>query len=218
VAVKFEKGIDYSLLWKVAAVLIISIIIFYLWVRVLKKEIDRRVKAEAKLKVIATTDKLTSISNRFQIETQLEQQIELFQRHESAFSVFFLDLDDFKQVNDNYGHDAGDTVLREFASLVQSNIRRVDMFGRWGGEEFVIILPATALKQGDLLAEKLRKIVDDFRFSHAEQVTCSIGIAQIYSEDTARSLLGRADEALYRAKTSGKNCVVALDSISAKKT
>ncbi len=218
VAVKFEKSVDYSLLWKVVTVLTISIIIFYLWVRVLKKEIDRRVKAEAELRVIATTDKLTSISNRFQIETQFEQQIELFQRHESVFTLFFLDLDNFKQINDNYGHDAGDTVLREFASLVQSNIRRVDMFGRWGGEEFVIILPSTALKQGALLAEKLRKIVNDFHFSHAGQVTCSIGIAQIYSEDTARSLLGRADEALYRAKISGKNCVSGLDSISTKKT
>ncbi len=207
VAVKYEKGMDYFLLLKIGGPLILLLFIAYFWVRILKREIARRVKAEAELKVIATTDKLTSIANRFQIETQLEQQIYFFQRHGSTFSLFFLDLDYFKQVNDNFGHEVGDTVLREFASLVQSNIRRIDMFGRWGGEEFIIILPATILEQGVLLAEKLRKIVDDFRFTHAGHVTCSIGIAQIDSEDTARSLLERADEALYQAKSSGKNRV-----------
>ncbi len=207
VAVKFDKSLDYSLWWKVGGPLVVLLLIAYIWVRILKKEIGRRVKAEAELKVIATTDKLTSIANRFQIETQLEQQIFFFQRHGSAFSILFLDLDDFKLINDKYGHDAGDTVLQEFSSLVQANIRRIDMFGRWGGEEFIIILPATSLEQGALLAEKMRKIVDNHRFSHVGNLTCSIGVAQINTDDSARLLLEKADEALYRSKAGGKNRV-----------
>jgi len=207
VGVKYEKGMDYSILWKVGGSFVLILFIAYLWNMSLKREIARRIRAEAELKVIATTDKLTSIANRFQIETLLEQQISFFRRHGTAFSLFFIDLDDFKHINDNFGHQMGDIILKEFASLVQSNIRRIDMFGRWGGEEFIIILPATNLDQGALLAKKLRQIVDDYRFSHAGQVTCSIGLAQIGSDDTAQSLLERADEALYRAKAKGKNCI-----------
>jgi len=155
IAVKYERKTDYSLFIKIISALIVLLAIFTLWNRLLKKEIKRRVDAEQKLRLIATTDVLTSIHNRYKLEALLNQQILMFNRYQRKFSVFFIDLDDFKNINDKHGHETGDLVLIEFSTLIQQHIRKADYFGRWGGEEFLIILPETPLKKAQQLAQKL---------------------------------------------------------------
>ncbi len=207
VAVKFENNNDYQLLLKIVAALGLLLLLLYAWNRSLQREIQRRKRAEARLHQIATTDVLTSIHNRYKLDSLLEQQMLLYKRYKRPFSVFFIDIDDFKTINDRYGHEIGDIILIEFARLVQHNIRKSDYFGRWGGEEFLIILPETGLSQAESMAEKLLKVINQHEFHAIGQLTCSIGIAQIMPFDRERNLISRADQGLYLAKQQGKNRV-----------
>ncbi len=207
VAVKFENSRDYGLMWKIVAALSFVMLLLYAWNRTLKREIQRRKQAESQLQQIATTDVLTSIHNRYKLDSLLEQQMLLYKRYNRPFSIFYIDIDDFKGVNDRYGHETGDIVLIEFARLIQCNIRKSDYFGRWGGEEFLIILPETELPQAELMAEKLLKVVNQYEFPTIGQLTCSIGIAQIMPFDSEKNLINRADQGLYLAKQQGKNRV-----------
>jgi len=126
------------------------------------------------------------------------------------------DIDFFKSVNDNYGHDIGDQVLRQFSSRLQQNIRRLDMAFRVGGEEFLIVLPKTTPEKAQIVGERLRAVIEDTPFKISEgddniTVTTSIGLSSVCSEEeTIDSLLKRADDALYKAKKSGRNQVVSI--------
>ena len=129
-------------------------------------------------------------------------------------SFLILDVDFFKQVNDNYGHDIGDEVLREFANRISANVRGIDLACRYGGEEFVVVMPDTDLSFAYMVAERLRQSVADspFNVSVAGKeltVTISIGVATSETGDTPEVLLKRADQALYRAKRDGRNRVIA---------
>jgi polar amino acid transport system substrate-binding protein len=222
VAVKYENGNDHGLLLQAISIFVIVLLVLYAWNRTLKKEIQRRKEAETKLHQIATTDVLTSIHNRYKLGNLLDQQMLLYKRYHRLFSVFYIDLDDFKLINDQHGHETGDIVLVEFANLIQQNIRKSDYFGRWGGEEFLIILPETDLPQAETMANKLLNVVNQHEFSGIGQLTCSIGIAQIMPFDTEKNLINRADQGLYLAKQQGKNRVrsvpaeVGLQSASAR--
>lgn len=156
---------------------------------------------------LATTDFLTGLHNRQNIERLLAENINLSNRHNRSFSMMFIDIDHFKRVNDEHGHDVGDIVLKEFTNVVSNNIRNNDKFGRWGGEEFIIIAPETNQKEAVEFAEKIRKALQNHHFSYDLSVTASIGVTQYRRNESLNTLLKRADNILYNAKRNGRNRV-----------
>lgn len=159
------------------------------------------------LELLSSTDQLTSLSNRRRLEECLEQKLKESER-ESFFSVVMIDIDRFKTINDTYGHEIGDHVLIHTAHLMCDSIRTSDILGRWGGEEFLLILPQTSLEGALIIAEEVRLKICQFTFEHYPQrVTMSLGVSTYRMGDTPNSILRRADNALYRAKNSGRNRV-----------
>lgn len=164
-----------------------------------------------KLKLLATRDDLTQITNRRDWRQQAEAELAKSKRYRLPMSVLLMDLDHFKKVNDRYGHAAGDEVLLEFVARIAPNLRESDVFGRYGGEEFVVLLPNTELEQAIRLAERLKQAVNAqwFRAQGVPvAVSVSIGVTTRQPEDKIDSLLQRADLALYEAKAKGRNQVV----------
>lgn len=156
---------------------------------------------------VATIDVLTHIPNRRATQVFLEKELSRMQRNQSEFSVLLIDIDNFKQVNDRWGHAAGDQVLVKTAGIFQSIIRKHDWVGRWGGEEFLIILPGPC--DGELFAERVRSEIASSEHSHGAAsfgITVSIGVACAKQADQIDQILKNADEALYRAKST-KNTV-----------
>ena len=163
----------------------------------------------------AVTDPLTGLHNRRYMTSQLDALVARAVRDGRPVSALLLDIDHFKKINDSFGHDAGDEVLREFAVRLASNVRAVDLPCRFGGEEFVVVMPETALEDAERIAERIRMHVSGapFRVAGGREVltvTISIGVAATSgTADTPDHLLKRADEALYEAKASGRNRVIA---------
>ena len=163
----------------------------------------------------AVTDQLTGLHNRRYMTGQLDALVARAVRGGEPVAALLLDIDLFKKINDNFGHDAGDEVLREFAVRLASNVRAIDIPCRYGGEEFVIIMPETSLETGERIAERIRMHVagSPFRVTNGREVlnvTISIGVAAtLGAGDTPDALLKRADEALYEAKARGRNRVIA---------
>ncbi|MFC3076939.1 PleD family two-component system response regulator [Phenylobacterium terrae] len=164
---------------------------------------------------LAVTDQLTGLHNRRYMAGQLEALVRRANHGGEPVAALLIDIDHFKKINDGYGHDVGDEVLREFAVRLASNVRAVDLPCRYGGEEFVVVMPDTRLTDAERIAERIRTHVAGapFRTSGDKdllQVTISIGVAAASgAEDTPEALLKRADEALYEAKASGRNRVIA---------
>ena len=171
------------------------------------RDITRRKKADKKLRHLATTDHLTGIYNRKRFEELLCQEIRRSNRYGTRISVAMFDLDHFKHVNDTHGHEAGDKVLQEVARLTRQNLRETDIFSRWGGEEFMILAQETDRNGIMKLAEKTRLAIAQHRFDSVDHVTASFGIAQYQPGESQTSFLKRLDEALYKAKKAGRNCV-----------
>lgn len=161
-------------------------------------------KAEDELKRIALTDSLTCIANRLMFNTALKKEVERAKRYKQPLSLIMFDIDHFKNFNDTYGHDAGDSILIELTRLIRKNIRTVDLLARWGGEEFMILSSSTKIDKAIILAEKLREIIENHNFSETRKVTCSFGLAEYLSEDI-ETFLKRVDIALYQSKESGRN-------------
>jgi diguanylate cyclase (GGDEF)-like protein len=152
-------------------------------------------------------DHLTKVNNRKSIETILRKEFNRAKRYGHPLSLVMIDIDDFKKINDNYGHNAGDKVLKDFAKIVSSTIRESDHIGRWGGEEFILVATETTVNDALLLAEKIRKQVSAFSFLSSEKVSCSIGIAQLEDQKNADLFVNHADLAMYEAKKHGKDKV-----------
>lgn len=152
-------------------------------------------------------DYLTNIGNRRSIDYWLDDALE----HQQPFSIIYFDIDHFKKINDVYGHDVGDQVLKEIAVLVSNALTPSDDFGRWGGEEFLIVARQRPLQDAVALAKTLRQQIDLHSFQHVEHITSSFGVTTSTAGDSSKSLLKRADEALYIAKNSGRNLVVYYD-------
>lgn len=165
------------------------------------------ITAKVELEKMASIDKLTDIYNRRMIDQFLQVEIEIASRHNEELSLMIIDIDHFKHVNDNYGHLVGDMVLSQLSKIISDNLRTSDIFGRYGGEEFLIICPKTNKDNAFILAEKLRVIVNDFTFNEVGHKTVSIGIADFQKDDTIETLFKKADEALYKAKNQGRNQV-----------
>lgn len=155
----------------------------------------------------AVHDQLTGLYNRHKIESFMNQEIARCARYGSTFSLIIFDLDHFKSINDRFGHNEGDSVLVEVASLLKASTRESEIAGRWGGEEFLVIMPETALDSALLVAERLRASVASHRFTIPDRVTISVGVASFLPGDTPHELIQRADAALYSAKEAGRNCV-----------
>ncbi|MBU0945125.1 MAG: diguanylate cyclase [Proteobacteria bacterium] len=170
----------------------------------------------AKLEQLATTDSLTQLANRKEIMRKLCQHFEHYQRYATEFSILMIDIDHFKKINDTYGHLAGDAVLRQLAMIFQETLRNVDMAGRYGGEEFLVILAETSGEKAQHTGERIRQAVERHTFIYDNnplKITISIGIARILEEEkNENSLVSRADQALYRAKGNGRNQVVYIAS------
>lgn len=150
------------------------------------------------------TDSLTGAYNKRYFNSKIEH---VLAHHEKAI-IAVIDMDDFKKINDTYGHQIGDNVLVEFTNLVQDNIRIDDIFSRWGGEEFLLLLRNISLEDAMIKIEFIRTLIDAFTFTHIGHMTVSIGVAYTDEKDSVHTLLKRADEALYEAKSDGKNRVV----------
>lgn len=148
-------------------------------------------------------DALTGVYKKKYFNSELQNVID---NHKDAV-VVVIDIDDFKMVNDNYGHQVGDDVLKEFASLIKNNIRADDIFARWGGEEFLLLLKSSNSENALKKIEALRIIVDEYSFNHIGELTASFGVAKLETTDDLHRLLQRADKALYKAKNLGKNRV-----------
>lgn len=155
---------------------------------------------------LADTDYLTNLPNRRLIEKKLNEN----SNRDLEFSVILFDVDHFKKVNDRFGHDIGDKVLKEFANLIQENIRDKDIVGRWGGEEFIIIANDLNAKQAVVFSDRLRKLIEEAAFSHQNKVTASFGVAEYRQKEKIKDVLKRADIALYMAKENGRNKVEIL--------
>ena len=184
--------------------------------QVRKKRYTERLRDNVQMSIeAAITDALTSLHNRRYMESHLTTLVEQAHARGKPLTVLVLDIDFFKSVNDTHGHDAGDDVLREFATRLKKSIRGIDLACRLGGEEFVVVMPDTDMAVAATVAERLRRRIasEPFRIGQGErsvEVTISIGLAALGgSDDSTASVLKRADQALYRAKRDGRNRVVA---------
>lgn len=170
----------------------------------------RQTRAHAlAMEQVAHTDQLTGLPNRRGLAEHLAVGTALAQREVQSLSVMLIDVDHFKQVNDNHGHAVGDAVLVALTQLLTPLLRSSDRIGRWGGEEFLVVVPATRLRTATDLAERLRKAVATHRFPQDLKLTISVGVAECGMNDTVERLLVRADTALYAAKQGGRNQVCA---------
>ncbi|MEC4813544.1 MAG: diguanylate cyclase, partial [Scytonema sp. PMC 1069.18] len=179
----------------------------------LKKLLQEQSELIQELERLATTDPLTGVLNRRHLFTLVEQELNRAQRYDSIFSILILDIDHFKKINDTYGHAVGDQILKVMAQTVLNSLRKVDFFGRFGGEEFVAFLPETNIDAAIMVAERIRDRVKAIALPVQEQLvsmTVSIGVAHYQlGDETVDVIIQRADKALYQAKHQGRNRVVA---------
>lgn len=224
IAVEHERVTDYSLVWKILFIALFFILLIGYWnAKVIraKKELEKanellklaKIEIENKndiLEKLAATDKLTNIYNRTKLDELLDLEINRSIRFRSPFGFILLDVDYFKTVNDTFGHLVGDRVLIEFSNLIKKFIRETDYFGRWGGEEFVLIVPRTNEESLLNFSEKLREKIETHEFEVVGSKTASFGITLFNENDDKTTVVKRADDALYKAKKSGRNRVFML--------
>lgn len=166
-----------------------------------------------KLETLSQIDALTNIPNRRNFHDKFEYLNNLRQRSSEHLCLLFIDIDDFKKINDEFGHGYGDIVLQEFAKILQASVRKSDLFARWGGEEFIVALANTPIKEAKDLAEKIRSATTQSQKIQellSKPVTISLGLTLFKEDDTLDTVIARADKAMYQAKTSGKNRVCIL--------
>lgn len=173
-------------------------------------DITRQKELEAALEHQAFYDTLTDAANRGYFESLLEQEARRAQRYEHPCSLLLLDIDHFKRINDTFGHEVGDEVLRCLVQALKGRLREADILGRWGGEEFVVLLPGTDAERGQHVAEQLREQVTTTTFPCVGLVTISLGVAEYRPGEPVKDWVKRADEAMYAAKEGGRNRVVRL--------
>jgi diguanylate cyclase (GGDEF)-like protein len=162
-------------------------------------------KMKDKFEALATTDSLTNINNRYALMNALEMEIHRAKRYNTPLCVIMYDIDFFKKVNDTFGHDAGDSVLIELSNLMKQNLRDVDIIGRYGGEEFMIILPNTPLEATKNFAERLRIKVEQNNFQIVGNITISMGVVEVQSHENIDEVFKRVDNLLYVSKNNGRN-------------
>ncbi len=206
-SVIYQTSIDYSWIYKVVIPLIVIILIIIITNRRLKIEIKKRKTIEEELHKIVDTDGLTNIYNRRKIESLINLEIKRSNKYSNDLSIIFFDIDDFKKINDKFGHKIGDKILINLSKVVSNSIRKNDYFGRWGGEEFVIILPNTTIIKAEEIADKIKNTIYTYNFEIDKNISCSFGVTQFQSNDDEDSIITRVDNAMYEVKKDGKNSV-----------
>lgn len=176
----------------------------------LEFEVEKRTE---ELEHIAITDGLTQLYNRTKMDIELQKLEGIYKRYGRVFSVIMIDIDYFKSVNDTFGHQVGDSVLKQFATILKQNIRSTDFIGRWGGEEFLIVCIETSEENAIEIASNLRKKIETTFFEKVGHKTMSVGIAQMEDGLVLDDLINNADKALYFAKENGRNQVVTFSQI-----
>jgi diguanylate cyclase (GGDEF)-like protein len=171
---------------------------------VLENSLDEK---NEKLNVVSVTDYLTKIYNRLKFHVCLKKEIAQACVQHTPLHVIMFDIDHFKQVNDAYGHDKGDSVLVEIVDIVKKIIRQNDVFARWGGEEFMILIPGSPQDDVIAMTERIRTAISGHCFEQVGNVTCSFGLTELRDDDMPELILKRVDEALYASKNSGRNCI-----------
>lgn len=169
-----------------------------------------RVRTEA-LQKLANTDQLTQLNNRGAILDNLDNELKRTERYKHNLSVLMLDIDLFKEINDKFGHLEGDNVLSSVAAKIKDTCRQTDSVGRYGGEEFLVILPETTLQDAEEMANRIRLAVSECQTKDGVKITCSIGVSSYQTGDTAVELINMADNRVYKAKNLGRNMVVFED-------
>ena len=177
---------------------------------ILEKEVADRMKIEEELILLAAIDPLTSIANRRKFNDELQSEISRNLRYHNDLSLIIFDLDNFKNINDEHGHNVGDDVLKEFTQLISNRIRNTDVFARWGGDEFSILLPETNLDTALQLSEDLRALTEKHYYLKIGHITASFGVTHFMKTDNEATFISRADEALYLSKENGRNQSKAL--------
>ena len=191
-----------NLLASLAVVLFIIIILY----RIIYKHSES-------LEIMAFFDPLTKLNNRRYFLTKLDTYIKESNKNKSTFCIAFLDIDNFKEINDIYGHHTGDDILKKVSDLLKESIRKHDVIARWGGEEIVILFPKTDISTGQMLTEKLRLLLENnikIQEVLSRNLTASIGITQFKQSDDTDSIIKRSDDAMYLSKNNGKNKITVL--------
>ncbi len=200
----YSKQPDYYLIFKIVLPLIFLLILFIYFNIKMREEIRKRKEVESQLSELANKDSLTRIFNRRKIEETLEIELDRVERYKNNLSIIFFDIDDFKYVNDTYGHNIGDEVLIKISDLISRNIRITDSIGRWGGDEFLIILPQTTISQCENIILDFEQQINMLEFRDGLKISCSFGTATYNEGDNLDSLLKRADESMYYKKINRK--------------
>jgi len=208
-AVQMVTGVDYTLIGWLAALLGAVVLTSAYWIARLRK-------VNAKLKDLSHHDALTGLRNRTDFDDLYDHELQRSRRFEKALSVVLLDIDFFKRVNDELGHPAGDRVLQQVAQLLKDGARTIDHVIRWGGEEFLLLCPATDSEQALTLAERLLQTARTHDFGISRPVTLSAGVATLAPEDEAGHMFQSVDTALYQAKNSGRDRVVVFQPTECK--
>lgn len=177
-------------------------------------DITKEVHYREELKLLAYTDAMTKLYNRRYFTTLAQSLINLDERESQPTSFMMIDIDFFKKINDKYGHSVGDSVIIKVAEILQTHLRASDIASRWGGEEFLLLLPKTTLEGATNVAQTIRKFVEDFEMTKEKfSFTLSIGVSQKNMTDTLSEAIDKADKALYVAKQRGRNRVEVFDEV-----
>lgn len=203
ISISVQSATDYSLLYKSLVVFGMLAMIGFYWNYKLKKHNQELLK-------VSQTDVLTGLPNRFRLNQVFVAEFERAKRYNNPFSIILIDIDNFKRVNDELGHLMGDKILIEVAQIGQRIVRGTDTFGRWGGEEFLVVCPQTELQGAVNLATRMRQALEEYPFSSQRKQTVSAGVATIEGEQDVDALIHKADMSLAHAKVNGKNQVCTI--------
>ncbi len=202
-SITYEQGFNFHFFLKLLSVVAILIILLYLRYKRIRQH-------NKELQSLSNADSLTGLFNRRYLDAIIRREVQNTERYGTTFSIILLDIDNFKMINDNFGHTKGDTVLKQVANLLVENSRKNDIVGRWGGEEFLLICPQTNLENAHVLAEKLCYILESTAFEIDQKVTGSFGVTEYDKESSYDACFKAVDDALYTAKSRGKNKVVSV--------
>jgi len=202
-SVHYVTDLNYKLIWQILAVIAV-VMVFVLYRYIIGSKLNRKLQLQSRY------DHLTGVANRYLLDSTFHTEKIRAERYDLTFSIMIIDIDWFKSINDNYGHNIGDQVLIDLAALLSFESRENDIVGRWGGEEFLIICPETPKAGAQQLAEHIRKKAQAHNFNINQPVCISIGVTEFKLKEPMNRCIKRADDALYSAKEGGRNKVVSL--------
>ena len=200
ITVYYDQRISGKYFYILLGLFIFVLLAASIWLFLLKREIREKKRIEKRLKELAHLDSLTSICNRYMLDVTLDKEIALSKRYGTSLSIVFFDIDGFKKINDSYGHNVGDSVLSELSRLVSNAVRESDILGRWGGDEFLLILPETQEENAKKLANDLNRLIEKHVFKKHLSIHCTFGVTSYHEGDSRQKMMSRVDKYFYEAK------------------